>query len=144
MYLPLARPTSAQDQDNPLFGYVKDQRVISEQIRRALPAATKGFELLAASTDADTVEGAVQLLSDSYKYLRGAQGGLEMVISTSKFPDPLLRLQAGRIRQVRNNLLTCVNHRWHLANPTHQMREACLAALAEGIPKLRILVATVP
>lgn len=135
--------TTAQPAEG-LFQPVKNEMIIAEQMRLALPQAIRGFQLLAASADAEHTNAGVQALSDSYRYLRAAQQGSEMVYNYGKFPDPLLKIRIDRLWQIRLRLLKCVDNKGYLTDPADPIRAQCLEGLPEGIQRLRLLVGTLP
>jgi hypothetical protein len=122
----------------------RDERIISTQVRLALPEMVRGYEMLTRSADQQEAAAAVSALYDSYRYLRAAQHGTEIAYNFGPFGDPLLKLRIDRIWQIRRRLLTCVDNREHLGDTAHPVRAKCLEGLPDGIRSLRILVATLP
>ena len=129
--------------DSPLFHNVKDPKVVATQVRTALPAFEQGFGLLTSRADAEATSAAVRYLIDAYRYLRGAYESNQLILATSKFPDPLLTLQNKQIMDVRLRLLACTGRREYLTDST-EIREACIDGLTGGLRTLRMLVATLP
>lgn len=141
-WLACAPSTSAQ-QDDAMFRRTRDPKIIREQIKAALPTLERGYELLISSTDPVPTATAVNLLHDTYRYLRAAQESSEVLQSISKFPDPLIRLQNRQLDEIRDRLLACWSNRTHLAEPG-LIRTNCVDGLPPSIRKLRIIVATLP
>jgi hypothetical protein len=139
-------PCAAQEgnlKDSPLFTGVKDPKVVASQVRAALPAYEQGLALLNGPHDPDTTASAVKYLLDAYRYLRGAWEGTNLILVTSKFPDPLLELQNKQIMAVRWRLIECTSKREYLAE-NDGIRVACIEGLTDGLHKLRTVSATLP
>lgn len=134
---------SAQAPDG-LFHGVRDQAIISTQIRLALPSAQRGYRLLASTVDPSDTKIAATALRDSYRYLRAAQEGGEMVLSRSSFPDPLTALRNQRIWQVRLQLLKCIDNTEHLSDASSPYRSACLDGLPQALRTLQVIEGTLP
>ena len=129
--------------DSPLFTGVKDPKVVSSQIRAALPAYERGLALLNGQRDPDSTASAVKYLLDAYRFLRGAWEGTNLILITSKFPDPLLELQNKQIMAVRWRLIECTSKREYLFE-NDEVRSSCIEGLNEGLHKLRLVSATLP
>jgi len=129
--------------DSPLFTGVKDPKVVTSQIRAALPAYERGLALLNGSRDPDSTASAVKYLLDAYRFLRGAWEGTNLIILTSKFPDPLLELQNKQVMAVRWRLIECTSKREYLFE-NDAIRTSCIEGLNEGLHKLRVVSATLP
>lgn len=124
--------------DSPLFAGVKDPKIVASQVRTALPAYMRGLDLLNASSDAETTASAVRFLLDAYRYLRGAYEGNQLILVSSKFPDPLLELQNRQILDVRHALLYCTGQRDNLST-IDSIRTTCVDGLVRGLRTVRIL-----
>jgi hypothetical protein len=134
-------PATAQDgnvKDSPLFVGVKDPKIVASQVRTALPAYARGLDLLNGATDPETTESAVRFLLDAYRYLRGAYEGNQLILVSSKFPDPLLELQNRQILDVRHGLLYCTGQRTNLST-VDSIRTTCVEGLTRGLRTLRVL-----
>ena len=129
--------------DSPLFTGVKDPKVVASQVRAAIPAYEQGLALLNGAHDPDTTASAVKYLLDAYRYLRGAWEGTNLILLTSKFPDPLLELQNKQVMAVRWRLIACTSKREYLAD-NDEVRVACIEGLTEGLHKLRTVSAMLP
>lgn len=140
--LPCAPLASAQ-QDEAVFRRTRDPKVISLQIKAALPTLERGFALLTSSTDPEPTEAAVNLLHDTYRYLRAAQESSEVLESISKFPDPAVALRNRKLSDIRDRLLRCWSNRTHLADPG-LIRTGCIEGLEGGLRSLRVIVAALP
>ena len=134
---------SAQHADS-MFTPVRSEVVIAEQMRMALPQAVRGFNLLAAGADSEHTEAGVQALYNSYRLLRAAQQGSEMVYNYARFPDPMLKFRMDRLWEVRVSLLKCVDNKGHLSDAADPIRVQCLEGLPVGIHRLKVLVGTLP
>jgi hypothetical protein len=137
-----ARPIAAQSND-PLTKNTKDPKIIATQIKSALPLAERGFAMLNTSMDPQPTESAVELLLTSYRYLRAAYQSNDLILSTSKVPDPLLELENKQIMYVRQRLLDCTGNRQYLTD-TGRIRTTCIEGLALGLRTLRTLAVTLP
>ena len=133
----------AQDLDA-MFEPHRNERIIAEQVRLALPPAVRGYQMLSAAADEEEEAGAVRVLYESYRYLRAAQQGSEMVYTSSKIRDPFLKLRIQRVWDIRVSLLHCIDHKGHLLEAANPTRSTCLDGLPVGIKKLRLLVETTP
>ena len=129
--------------DAPLFKGVKDPKIVATQIRAAVPAYERGLALLNVPHDPETTASAVKYLLDAYHYLRGAYEGTQLILTTSKFPDPMLDLQNKQIMAIRWGLIACTAKREYLAEDD-AMRTTCVESLSEGLRKLRIVSAMQP
>ena len=129
--------------ESPLFTGVKDPKVVASQVRAALPAYERGLALLNGSHDPDTTASAVKDLVDAYRFLRGAWEGTNLILLTSKFPDPLLELQNKQIMAVRWRLIECTSKREYLAE-NDGIRTSCIEGLTEGLHKLRTVSNMLP
>lgn len=141
-WLPLAGTASAQ-QDEAMFRRTRDPKVISMQIKAALPTLERGYAMLISTTELEPTEAAVNLLHDTYRYLRAAQESSEVLESISKFPDPVVALRNRKILDVRDRLLRCWSNRTHLTDPG-PIRSGCIEGLQVGLRNLRVMVATLP
>jgi hypothetical protein len=141
-WLPLAGTASAQ-QDEAMFRRTRDPKVISMQIKAALPTLERGYAMLISTTDPEPTEAAVNLLHDTYRYLRAAQESSEVLESISKFPDPVTALRNRKILDLRDRLLRCWSNRTHLTDPG-PIRSGCIEGLQVGLRNLRVMVATLP
>ncbi len=141
-WLPWAGTASAQ-QDEALFRRTRDPKVISMQIKAALPTLERGYAMLISTTEPEPTEAAVSLLHDTYRYLRAAQESSEVLESISKFPDPVIALRNRKILDVRDRLLRCWSNRTHLTDPG-PIRAGCIEGLQVGLRNLRVVVATLP
>jgi hypothetical protein len=141
-WLPSAGTASAQ-QDEAMFRRTRDPKVISMQIKAALPTLERGYAMLISTTEPEPTETAVKLIHDTYRYLRAAQESSEVLQSVSKFPDPLIALRNRKILGVRDRLLSCWSNRTHLADPG-LIRTGCIEGLQVGLRDLRVVVATLP
>jgi hypothetical protein len=131
--------------DSPLFHGVKDPKIIGTQVRTALPAYERGLTLLNSSPDADTTASGVRFLLDAYRYLRAAYEGNQLILTTAKYPDPLLEYQNRQIMDLRHRLLHCTSNRDNLAQQASEsIRIACIDGLTGGLRTLRVLVGIAP
>lgn len=142
MWLPCA-PAGLAQQPDILFRRTRDPKIIREQIRAALPPFERGYELLMSSSDPEPTATAVNLLHDTYRYLRAAQESSEVLENISKFPDPLIGLQNRQLGEIRDSLLGCWSNRTNLSGPS-LTRTNCVDGLAVSLRKLRIIVASLP
>ena len=141
-------PVAAQEgniKDSPLFHGVKDPATVGMQVRTALPAYERGLNLLSSASDAETTASGVRFLLDAYHYLRAAYEGNQLILITSKYPDPLLDFQNKQIMDLRHRLLHCTSNRAHLAEgASESIRTACIEGLTGGLRTLRVLVGILP
>ncbi|MGH7299621.1 MAG: hypothetical protein ACREKQ_12725 [Candidatus Rokuibacteriota bacterium] len=137
-----ATPLAAQSRD-PLTKNSKDPRKIATQIKSALPLVEQGYSMLNASMAPEPTQGAVELLLRSYRYLRAAYQSNNLILSTSRVPDPLLELENKQINYVRDRLLDCTGNRQYLTD-TNRIRDECIEGLAAGLRTLRMLAVTLP
>jgi hypothetical protein len=142
MLVPGGAPALGQA-DNPLFTESKDPKIISLQIRSALPPAERGLQEIIRAADQASIDVAVKTIHESYRYLRAAQQGTETALSFQKFPDPMMRLQIDHLWQIRVRLLKCVDNRGRLGDADGTVRSACVENLADAIRRLRVLVGVV-
>jgi hypothetical protein len=142
IWLPWA-PGGLAQQDDILFRRSRDPKIIRGQIRAALPSLERGYALLISSTDPESTATAVNLLHETYRYLRAAQESSEVLESISKFPDPLVGLQNRQLGEIRDRLLGCWSNRTHLAEPG-LIRTNCVDGLGPSLRKLRVIVASLP
>ena len=136
------RPSAAESED-PMLKNSTDPRKIAVQIQTSLPLAERGYSVLTSTNEAEPTQAGVELLLKSYRLLRTAYQSNALILSISRFPDPLLQVQNQHIMFVRNRLLDCTGNRdyirWEGA-----ARTKCLDGLALGLRRLRIVVATIP
>ena len=126
------------------FRDAADERVIANQVHSAVPPFRRGHQMLLAATDQTEISAAIKVLFESYRYLRAAQQGSEMVRNHVKFPDPLINMRIDRLWEIRSRLLKCIDTAPRLSDPADPAREACLAGLPEGYRQLRMLSAMLP
>jgi hypothetical protein len=132
-------------QTDPRFREYADEKWIATQIREALPGAKRGYQMLSASREPDQVDAALKILFDSYRYLRAAQAGSEMVAQKAKFPDPLIQFRIERLDMIRGRLRKCVDSKERLHDPgENQTRQDCLDGLPDGIRQLEVLTVILP
>ena len=135
-------PAGAQSND-PLTKNSKDPKMIATQIKSALPLAERGYAMLVSTMDPEPTASAVELLLTSYRYLRAAYQSNDLIISTTRIPDPLLELENRHIMFVRDRLLDCTGNRQYLSDGG-PIRSRCIEGLAQGLRTLRTLAATQP
>lgn len=140
---PGAAPIAAQAPDA-MFRDSSDEKVIANQVRLAVPGAQRGYQMLAAASDPAETAAALRVLYESYRYLRAAQQGSEMVRAHVKFPDPLITLRIDRLWQIRVRLLKCIDTAERLNDPNDTARVECLAGLPEGLRQLQVLSVMMP
>jgi hypothetical protein len=134
---------AASQQADALFRITRDPRMISAQIKAAVPTFERGLALLTSSTDPEPTAAAVSLLHDTYRYLRAAQESSEYLERYSMFPDPLIRIRNQQILEIRESLLKCWGNKAYLAEDG-PMRTTCIEGLEVGIRRLRVIVVTLP
>jgi hypothetical protein len=100
--------------------------------------------MLTAATDQTETAAAIRVLFESYRFLRAAQQGSEMVRAHVKFPDPLIQLRIDRLWQIRVRLLKCIDTVERLNDPGDPARAECLAGLPDGYRQLQVLSAMLP
>lgn len=144
MSLSTASIVEAQRGQPDLFNHTTDTRVVTEQVRSALPTAIEGLERLVTATDSQGTLRAVTSISDTYRYLRAAQESMTLIHQHAKYPDPLSPVYANRIWEVRVHLLKCLDIRQSLTSDNPENVAKCADELTEGIRKLRILVTILP
>lgn len=136
-----APPSEAQSED-PLTKNSKDPKRIALQIRSALPMIERGYSILSSTTAPEPTEAAVELLLKSYRYLRAAYQSNDLILSTSRVPDPLIDLQNQQIMFVRLRLLDCTGNRQYITEDP--ARTKCLDGLVSGLRTLRTVTAFLP
>ena len=141
--LVLTNGSEAQSKD-PLTKNTKDPKMIATQIKSALPLVERGYAMLLSTTEPEPTANAVEMLLTSYRYLRAAYQSNDLIISTTKIPDPLLELENRHIMSVRQRLLDCTGNRQYLTDPGSSLRTTCIEGLAQGLRTLRTVAATQP
>ena len=136
------RPSAAESND-PMLKNSKDPKKIALQIRTALPMVERGYSILTSSTEAEPTAAGVDLLLKSYRLLRTAYLSNDLILSVSRFPDPLVELQNRHIMFVRQRLLDCTGNREYI-RWEGAARTKCLDGLTSGLRTLRTVVATIP
>jgi hypothetical protein len=136
-------PVAAQPAEA-LFRDSLDEKVIASQVHMAVPAYRRGHQMLTAATDQTETAAAIRVLFESYRFLRAAQQGSEMVRAHVKFPDPLIQLRIDRLWQIRVRLLKCIDTVERLNDPGDPARAECLAGLPDGYRQLQVLSAMLP
>lgn len=143
--LSTAAPVQAQaGRPVDLFNHTFDRKVITVQVRSALPTAIDGLERLVTATDVREAQQAVTLINNTYRYLRAAQESILLMHQQAKYPDPLAPVYAKRMWEVRAHLLKCLDTSGTLTPENPESVAMCAEELTEGIRKLRILVAIFP
>lgn len=132
----------ALDDNNALFKQTTDPQVISRQIRLALPAARRGFELLQTASSQEETAIAVESIYDSYRYLRAAEESSENLQAWAKVKDPLTKLRNDHIWQIRLHLRFCRDNGGSLADAG--IRATCTQGLVNAIRDLQVIVETTP
>ena len=135
-------PPSEAESEDPLTKNSTDPKRIAIQIRSALPMIERGYSILSSTTDPGPTEAAVELLLKSYRYLRAAYQSNDLILSTSRVPDPLIDLQNHQIMFVRQRLLDCTGNRQYITEDP--ARAKCLDGLASGLRTLRTVTAFLP
>ncbi len=143
--LSTAAPGRAQvGQPVDLFNHTFDRKVVTVQVRSALPTAVDGLERLVTATDVRQAQQAMVSIRNTYRYLRAAQESITLIHQQAKYPDPLAPVYAKRMWEVRAHLLKCLDTRDTLTPDNPESVAMCADELTEGIRKLRILVTLLP
>jgi hypothetical protein len=79
--------------------------IIAAQVRLAHVRLTTAMNMLADISDPSAVEPARLILYDGYVLLRTATHGIELALSNSKYPNPLLGRRRDKIWEVRLRLV---------------------------------------
>jgi hypothetical protein len=129
------------------FGVAKDRRTAYLWARLALPSAQRAFRLLTEheTVDDDAIDQAVEAAFLTYKYLRGAQQGLQDLVLRSKFPDALIVHQIGKMQEIRDHVrIHCVDQGGTLHQRNKRALDNCVEHLAAGLARLEGLLLTIP
>jgi hypothetical protein len=137
-------PARAVDDDDPMFRWSPDKRVIAKQIEAALPAAERGLRQLQTASSGTQVAAAIESIFDSYRYLRAAEESGRHVEGRSAVKDPLATLRYDHIANVRVRLRWCRDNQQHLLAQEADYTARCLDGLEGAIRELRIVVVTLP
>lgn len=134
----------AIDDDNPMFHWSPDKRVIARQIEAALPAAERGLRELETASSESQIAAAIESIFDSYRYLRAAEESGRHVEGRAPVKDPLATLRYDRISSVRVRLRWCRDNQQHLLAQEADYTTRCIDGLTSAIRDLRVVVATLP
>jgi hypothetical protein len=137
----VATVQAQQGKQGDMFNHTADPKVVTAQVRSALPTAIEGLELLVAGGD---TRRAVSSINDTYRYLRAAEESILLIQRNAKYPDPLAPVYAKRMWEVRAHMLKCLDIRESLTPDNPENVAKCVDELIEGIRKLRILVTILP
>lgn len=129
---------------NPLFATTKDQGGIALRTRLALPSTQRALELLTNTTDPDSLAMAVESLNNSYRYLRAAQEGTDLLIRIAKYPDPLQSIRRDQMWDVRVHLLQCLDIRGHVIPGNNDAIATCTDNVTTALSKLETLLLIMP
>jgi hypothetical protein len=127
-------------QDSAFLRYNPNPSIIAGQIRLALQRGQQAQTMLATGPlAAESVRAMRAIVYDSYVLARAAQGGVEMAMAHSKFPDPTLPLQRDLIWRARTNLIRCMKalDEWAVGLPNPEYRAANESAANAANESLR-------